>query len=72
MVEQVYNVVGLSEVVLDVVIFGWYSELYKLILERSALLEKAMYFALDFHYIPISICCILSFFVRRLIGAYPS
>ena len=49
-VEQIYNVVGLLEIILDVVIFGRDAELYKLVLERSTLLEKAMYLTFDFHF----------------------
>mgnify|MGYP007013942291 CR=1 FL=1 len=50
LVEQIYNVVGLLEIILDVVIFGRNAELDKLVLERFALFEKAMYLALDFHF----------------------
>lgn len=38
-----------SEIILYVVIFGRDAEFYKLVLESSALLKKAMYLTLDFH-----------------------
>ena len=47
--KEVYNVVGFSEIILDVVIFGRDADLYKFVLERAGLLEEAMYFAVDFH-----------------------
>ena len=50
MIKQIYNVVGLPEIILDVVIFGRDAELYKLVLERAALFEKAMYLTLNFHF----------------------
>ena len=48
--EQVYNVVCLSEVVLDVVVLGGNSELYKFVLKRAALLEETMDLAAYFHF----------------------
>ena len=56
MIEKVYNVVGLPKIVLNVVIFGGYAELDKLVFECSALLEKAMNFSLDFHL--VGLCCL--------------
>ena len=50
MIKQIDNVVCLPEIILNIVTFGRDAELYKLVLERSALLEKAMYLALDFHF----------------------
>ena len=47
--KQIDHVIGLPEVVLDVVIFSRDAELFKFIFERSALLEKAVDFAFDFH-----------------------
>jgi hypothetical protein len=47
--KKVYNVVGLPEIVLNVVIFGGDSELDKFVLERSTLLEKAVNLTFDFH-----------------------
>lgn len=41
--------VGLPEIILDVIIFGWNPKFYKLVFESSALLEKTMYLALDFN-----------------------
>jgi hypothetical protein len=49
MFEQVDNVVGFSEIILDVVIFGRDAEFYKLIFKRSALLEKTVNLTFDFH-----------------------
>ena len=47
--EQVYLVVRLAEVVLYVVVFGWDAQLDELVLERSALLEKAVNLAVYLH-----------------------
>jgi hypothetical protein len=47
--EKVYNVVGFSEIIFDVVIFGRDAEFYKLIFKRSALLEKTVNLTFDFH-----------------------
>lgn len=41
--ENVYDIIRLAEIVLNVVVFRRNAELYKLILESSALLEKAMH-----------------------------
>ena len=49
MIEKVYNVVCLPKIVLDVVIFCGYAELYELVLERARLLEETMYLTFDFH-----------------------
>ena len=51
-VEEVYNVVGFSKIILDVVVFCWDSELDELVFESPALFKKAMYFSLDFHVTP--------------------
>jgi hypothetical protein len=47
--EQVNDVVGLAEVVLNVVVFRRDAQLYELILERAGLLKKAMDFSLNRH-----------------------
>ena len=49
LIEKVYLVVGLPEVVLDVVILGRDSQLDKLLLESAGLLKEAMYFSSNFH-----------------------
>lgn len=49
MIEKVDNVVRLSEIILNIVIFGRDAKFYKFILERSALLEEAVNLAFDFH-----------------------
>lgn len=51
--EKVYNVVRLAEVVLYIVVLGWDSKFYKLILERPGLLKKAMRHSFYFHIIQI-------------------
>jgi len=48
--EKVYNVVRLAEIVLYIVIFGWNTQFYKLVLECAGLLEEAMYFSVNLHY----------------------
>ena len=48
--KQIDNVVGLLEVVLNVVVLGGNTKLYEFILESPALLEETMYFTLDFHF----------------------
>ena len=63
MVKQIYNVVGLPEIILDVVIFGRDAQLNKLVLERSALLEKAMYLPFDFHRVISPLFKTLSVFI---------
>lgn len=49
LLEQVYLVVSLPEVVLDVVILGRNPKLDELVLERARLLEEAMYLSLNLH-----------------------
>lgn len=49
MLKEVYNVVGLPEVILNVVILRRDSEFDKLILECATLLEKAMHFTCYLH-----------------------
>ena len=61
--EQVYNMVGFTKVILNVVILGRDAEFDKLILECSALLKKAMHFTCYFHnyltppILPLAACC---------------
>ena len=54
--EQVVRVVGLPEVVLDVVVLRRDAEFDELVFECPRLLEETMHFAFDFH---IAYCCIL-------------
>ena len=49
MIEKVDNVVRLSEIILNIVIFGRDAKFYKFILECSALFEEAVNLAFDFH-----------------------
>ena len=49
--EQVRHMVGLSKVILDVIVLGWYAELDELVFESSRLLEEAMHFTVDFHFL---------------------
>ncbi len=41
--ENVYDIIRLAEIVLNVVVFRRNAELYKLVLKGAALLEKAMH-----------------------------
>ena len=47
--KEVYLVVGLPEVVLYVVVLGWYAQFDELLLESARLLEEAVYSSVDFH-----------------------
>lgn len=47
--KEVVGVVGLSEVVLNVVVLGRDAQLDELSLERPRLLEETMYFSFNFH-----------------------
>ena len=47
--KQIIRMVGFSEVILNVIIFGWYAKFYKFILEYSALLKEAMHFTFYLH-----------------------
>ena len=47
--EQIILVVSLAKVVLDVIIFGWYSQLDKLSFECAGLLKEAMYLTVNLH-----------------------
>ena len=47
--EQVYNVVSLAKVVLNIIVFSRDSQLDKLVLECSTLLKEAVYFTCNFH-----------------------
>ena len=48
--------VGLSEVVLNIIVLCRNAQLDKLILESSTLLKEAMNFSVDFHLIKIKLC----------------
>lgn len=48
--KQVYNVVCLPEVILDVVVLRWNSKHYKFVLERAALFKETMDFTAYFHF----------------------
>ena len=47
--EEVDYMVGLAEVVLYVVVLGWYAQFLELPLESSALLKEAMYLTFYLH-----------------------
>jgi hypothetical protein len=49
MVKEIDNMVGLPEIVLDVVIFGRDAELDELVLESARLLKKKMNFTIYNH-----------------------
>ena len=53
--EQIDDVVGLLEVVLNVVVLGGNTKLDEFILESPALIEETMYFTLDFHFTFLSL-----------------
>lgn len=47
--KQIYNVVGLPEIILNIVVLGGDAELYKLVFKSARLLEKKMNFSFNFH-----------------------
>lgn len=49
--EQIHNMVGLTEVVLNVVVLCGDAKFDELVLECARLLKKTVYFAFDFHII---------------------
>jgi len=51
--KQIYNMVGLAEVVLDVVVLGRDAQLDELVLECAALLKEAVYFTIYLHFVKI-------------------
>lgn len=51
--EQVYLVVGLPEVVLNVVVLGGDAQLDKFVFERPGLLEETMYLSFNLHILSV-------------------
>lgn len=47
--KEIFLMVRFPEVILYIVILGWNSQLDKLILERTTLLEEAVYFSCYLH-----------------------
>ena len=51
--------VGLTEIILDIVVLGRDAELHELFLERSTLFKETMYFPVNFHIFPYKPFCSL-------------
>ena len=66
--KEVYLVVGLPEVVLYVVVLGWYAQLDELLLESARLLKEAVYSSVDFHCRVVVSIRLIRLSVRRVRG----